>query len=107
MIATFGGRIEANESPSQALIRELHEELGAKIQDCDLIKLGVITEAITQHKELVHLYFWHDKEGTITGCYECEAQYFDKVTLALNHPKLMDDVRWALLECQNKKLLDN
>jgi len=35
----------------------------------------------------------------------CEAQYFDNVANALVHPKLMDDVRWALTECKNKQLI--
>lgn len=105
MIATFGGHIETNETPSQAIIRELHEELGAKISSNDLIKLGIITEEVTHHTELVYIYFWHDQQGTITGCYECEAQYFNKVDEALSHPKIMDDVCWALGECQKRKLL--
>ena len=105
MIATFGGHIEANETPSNAIVRELHEELGAAAEPDEVISLSVITEEITQHTELVHLYFWHDKQNTITGCYEGEAQYFDKVDGALAHTKLMDDVRWALIECQNRGLL--
>ncbi len=70
-----------------------------------MIGLGVVTEAITQYTELVHLYFWHDDQNTITGCYEAEAQYFADTSEALAHPKLMDDVRWALIECQNRGLL--
>lgn len=105
-LATFGGRIEANESPLQALIRELDEELGGKVKKRDVIKLGAITELYTQYSELVHIYFWHDKQGTITGCYEGEAQYFDNVKVVLGHSKAMDDVRWALGECQRRNLLD-
>ncbi len=105
MIATFGGHIEGTETPSQGIIRELLEELGAKVNQSDLIELGTITEEATQYTDLVYIFFWHDKRSSITGCYECEAQYFDNVAEALNDPKLMSDVRWALLECQNKKLL--
>jgi len=105
MLATFGGHIETNESPLNAIVRELYEELGATAKPDDLISLGAVTEVITQHTELVHLYFWHDEQNTITGCYEGEAQYFDNISDALANPKLMDDVRWALLECQNRGLL--
>lgn len=105
MVATFGGHIESTESPLNTIVRELNEELGATAKPDDFISLGVITEEITQHTELVHLYFWHDEQNTITGCYEGEAQYFNNVGYALAHPKLMEDVRWALLECQRRGLL--
>ena len=57
MVATFGGHIEANESPLNAIVRELHEELGATAKPDELICLGAVIEVITQHTELVHLYF--------------------------------------------------
>lgn len=104
-IATFGGHVEEKETPSEALIRELREELGAQVKSDELIVLGAIAEEITKYKDLVYLYYWHDKKETITGCYEGEAQYFTDVNEALHHPKLMDDVYWALIECQNRKLL--
>lgn len=104
-IATFGGHVEEKETPSEALIRELREELGAQVKSDELIVLGAIAEEITKYKDLVYLYYWHDKKETITGFYECEAQYFTDVNEALHHPELMDDVRWALIECQNRKLL--
>ena len=53
----------------------------------------------------MHVYFWHDKGNTITGCYEGEAIEFDTVEDALAHPKIMDYAAWALLECQRRKLL--
>jgi len=106
MITTFGGHIETHETPTQAVIRELQEEVGAKVTVDKLLTLGTITEECTQHTELVHLFFWHDKHNTITGCYECEAQYFDNVVEALAHPKLMEYVHWVLVECQNRELLD-
>ncbi|HET9844059.1 MAG TPA: hypothetical protein VFP93_05325 [Gammaproteobacteria bacterium] len=71
----------------------------------DVIIIGTITEAITNYSELIYLYFWHDKHGTITGCYECEAKYYDTVDEIYSHPKLMDNVRWLLTECQNRRLL--
>lgn len=104
-LATFGGHIEAGETPIHALVRELKEELGATIESTDVISLGAITEAITNHSELIYVYFWHDKHGTITGCYECEAKYYNDCNAALNHPKIMDDVRWLLNKCQKLKLL--
>ncbi len=89
----------------EALVRELHEELGAQVQKEDGIFLGALSEGFTGHSELVHVHFWHDKEGTITGVYECEGRYYDSVEEALSHDKVMDYVRWALCECRDRGLL--
>lgn len=105
-VATFGGKIESDEMPIEALIRELKEELGADVKAPDVVSLGAITESITQYSELIYEYFWHDKAGTITGCYECEAQFFDTIEEACSHPKIMDDVLWLLQTCQKKCLLN-
>lgn len=98
-LAEFGGHIEANESPMQALVRELDEELGARVQPADVISLGAISEKSSNFTELVYVYFWHDKDGTITGCYEGEARKYSTIEEALQHPKMMESVRWLLKEC--------
>ncbi|MDR3424051.1 MAG: NUDIX hydrolase [Alphaproteobacteria bacterium] len=98
----FGGHVEKGETPLQAVIRELAEETGAKASEQDLLFVGAVSESFTNHTELVHIYFWHDKENTITGCYEGEAISFDTVEDALAHPKIMPYARWALEECQRK-----
>ncbi|HPQ50563.1 MAG: NUDIX hydrolase [Alphaproteobacteria bacterium] len=101
----FGGHVEQGETPTQAVIRELNEETGGKIKEQDLLFIGAITEGWTKHKEIVYVYFWHDKENTITGCYEAEPITFDSSEEALSHPKIMDYAKWALMECRNRNLI--
>ncbi len=86
-------------------MRELKEELGADVPPEEVVPLAALTEAMSGHTEIVHTHFWHDRNGVITGCYECEAVYYDRVAGALAHPKIMDYARWMLLECQNRGLL--
>jgi 8-oxo-dGTP diphosphatase len=104
-LATFGGGIETGESPMEALVRELHEELGAIVQPSDVISLGAVTEAVTEYGDLIYEYFWHDKTGTITGCYECESRFYDSIDEVLTHPKVMDDVCWLLDICRSRGLV--
>jgi 8-oxo-dGTP diphosphatase len=104
-LATFGGAIETSETPMQALIRELHEELGAKVNPTEVVSLGILSEPETNYTDLVYVFFWHDRLSTITGCYEGKANYYDNATEAETHPKIMNDVLWLLSECKKKKLL--
>ena len=104
-LSEFGGRIEQNESPIQALVRELNEELGAQVEASDVINFGAITEEATKHSELIYAYFWHDKKGTITGCYEGDLKSFDKIESILDYPKVMESTRWLLVQCQNLQLI--
>ncbi len=104
MISTFGGRIEENEKPKEALIRELNEELGAQVDMNNIIELGAYTEAITEHTELIYGFFWHDRYKTITGCYEGEPIYYDNPNNIPAAPISMDDVLWLVNECKNRHL---
>ncbi|HHF7373681.1 TPA: NUDIX domain-containing protein [Legionella bozemanae] len=74
-LCEFGGRMEKQEQPVQAIIRELKEELGAQAHEEELIPLGAITESTSNYTELIYTYFWHDKYRTITGCSEGEARF--------------------------------
>ncbi len=104
-ISMFGGRINLGETPTIGLTRELEEELGAVVPKTEFIFLGAITEAISRHTEIVYEYFWHDLDGRIQGCYEENPCYFNDVGSVLKQEdKLMDDVIWALAECEKLAL---
>ena len=104
-LAMFGGRIEDKETPTQAIIRELHEELGALIDPDEVIFLGALTESISNHQDLIYEFFWHDKTGKITGCFEDTPAYFDTLDAVYQHPKPMKDIFWSLKRCQTLGIL--
>lgn len=104
-IVTFGGKIEFEETPNQALVRELKEELGAKVNIEDAIYLGAITEQATNYSELIYSYFWHDQSDSITGCYEDKAKFFDNIQEVLNNNNVTDDVRWMLNKYQKPQFI--
>ncbi|KTD16796.1 NUDIX domain-containing protein [Legionella jordanis] len=104
-LSAFGGAIEPDETPHQALMRELHEELGAEPLQEELIFISALTEDITQHSTLIYCYFWHDSRGSIKACYEGEVKQFTDVDSILKQSKLMDNVAWVVRECRKKHLL--
>lgn len=104
-LATFGGGIEEGESPLDALVRELKEELGADVSPNEVVLLGAVAEPETNFRSLVYVYFWHDVHGSIKGCFEGKAKYFSDTTIPLEHPKVMNDVIWVIQECDKRGLI--
>lgn len=105
LVSTFGGRIEHGETADDAITRELNEELGADVIKAHLHSLGMITESITNHLELIHTYFWHDIANTINCCTEGQIVYFNDSKAVLDNPSVMDDVRWIITVCKRKKFI--
>ncbi len=51
-----GGKVEAGESPSHAIVRELHEELGINVKKT---KLLFDYQFAYPNEEAIHLYFYN------------------------------------------------
>jgi 8-oxo-dGTP diphosphatase len=101
----FGGHVDEGETIEQALVREIQEELGLVLNDKNSIKIGAVTEGETGHLEIVHIYFYHDKDGEITGCYEGDKVEFENFDEAFSQDKLMPYAKWALLKCKEQGLI--
>ena len=105
VLSLFGGQVDEGETPLEALVRELKEELGASVQPKEPVFLGSMTESETGYTELVHTFFWRDTTGTITGCYEGEARTFPRKEDALAHTEVMEEVRWIIARAEARGLL--
>jgi len=92
----MAGPKTGNEPVFEGLKRELAEELGAVVDEVRLVE--TLSEEISGVKSLIHIYFWHDRRGTIQGCYEGEARFYKSVDEALSQPNLMPHTSWALKE---------
>ncbi len=104
-ISLFGGHIEQGETALGAVIREVNEETGGFPTAEEMVFIGAVTEKWTNYADIVHVYFWHDRDGTITGCYEDEPIEFENVGVALLNLELMDYARWALEKAKEMNLI--
>ncbi len=63
-----GGKIEAGESPEQALIRELREELGITVSEACLAPLTFASHAYAEQHLLMPLYVCRRWDGFARAC---------------------------------------
>jgi 8-oxo-dGTP diphosphatase len=62
-----GGKVEAGEEPEEALIRELHEELGIEIAQADLVPLTFASHAYPDFHLLMPVYLCKQWRGSIAA----------------------------------------
>ena len=62
-----GGKVEAGEEPEEALIRELHEELGVAIEKRDLAPLTFASHAYPDFHLLMPVYLCRRWQGSVAA----------------------------------------
>ena len=70
-----GGKLEPNERPEQALIRELQEELGITIREACLAPLTFASHAYDDFHLLMPLYICRRWEGQITARHHAQIKW--------------------------------
>ncbi len=82
MITTFGGKVEEDESPKQAALREINEELSLVLDDIELLK--VFHKPINDHDDNVNCYI------------------FIARNINIENLKIREGKRWVLMDKKNE-----
>ena len=100
-----GGKLEKDELPHEAMIRECEEEIGVKPTQYEKVGYIKFDEFYKGKKEKIafHLYTVTEWEGTITESDEMKPQWFPIKQIPYEK-MLPDDKHWLPLILQGKKI---
>ncbi len=76
-----GGKIEPQETPQSALVREIAEELDIVISSHDLTPAGFVSEPLGTRQLLLLLFLCRHWEGTPAGKENQQIQWVDMAAL--------------------------
>lgn len=100
-----GGKIEKNETPEQAMIRETQEEIAVTPIKYEKVGIMNFDEYYKGNKENItfHLYLVYEWEGTPKESEEMNPKWFDISEIPYEQ-MLPDDKYWLPLILEGKKL---
>jgi 8-oxo-dGTP diphosphatase len=99
-----GGRVEAGEKPEEALIRELHEELGIEIATGDLTPLTFASHAYPGFHLLMPVYLCRRWQGSMAAHEGQELLWVEPDTLHLyDMPPADEPLKFALPKLLNSE----
>jgi len=99
-----GGRVEAREKPEEALIRELHEELGIEIATGDLTPLTFASHAYPGFHLLMPVYLCRRWQGSMAAHEGQELLWVEPDTLHLyDMPPADEPLKFALPKLLNSE----
>jgi mutator protein MutT len=101
----IGGKLEKNETPDGAMIRETEEEIGVRPIKYEKVGIIYFDEYYKENKmKLVfHLYIVREWEGKILESEEIKPKWFDVKNIPYND-MFPDDKYWMPLVLEDKKI---
>lgn len=98
----FGGKVKEGETIVEAMNRELFEECGVKVSECE--QMGVLDFGWQEKPEIlqVHIFKAHDFAGTPQETEEMKPEWFDIQKIPFDS-MWQDDKYWFPLFLENKK----
>lgn len=100
-----GGKLENNETPEEAMIREVKEEIGVKVIKYDKVGLVEFDEYYKEERKnlVFHLYFAYDWLGDIIETEEMRPEWFNLESIPYDN-MFSDDKYWLPLVIDGKKI---
>lgn len=95
-----GGKIEANESPLEAMVREFYEETGADVPENEWEEFAVL------HADNYDLYFFVAATDRVLAAKTVEKEEVRlwKCSEVLGEPRLMHNMRWMIPFLQDPEI---